>query len=322
MAFFAGQTVQAASWDGTGDSTSFEDGFNWDDDDVTFADGTRAINGAFTVTRDVDITVERTFVEGGATLNVTSGTHSDNRAGNTIRNFVGRGSLGVVNHSGGSYDIGHLLSIGGGGASGDGSYYLTGGSLAASRGANGANLSDAGGFSLEVGGNGGGDGLFEISGGSFETRIGVGIGASGTFSILGSDATNIGIGSNGSLDGGWVQYSGGTLSAAIDAGGVTKILIDDVDGTSGVNVDFQAGSLLELGFDGIAPTAGTWTLLEAENTAIDASNLSLSGATAAGWSFAVDNTGSNGQLNVTYVPEPSSLALLALGGIAVLRRRR
>lgn len=316
-----GISADAAIWTG-GTGSEFSTAANWDDGLVPASNSTQDIKNGDTVERSVDSIAGRTFVSGNSTLNITGGTHSDNRSGNTIRNFVGRGSLGIVNQSGGTMDIGHAISIGGGGTNGNGTYSLTDGALIVSRGSNGANLGDAGGFSIEVGGNAGGDGLFEVSGGSIATRIGVGIGGTGTFSVLGSGATSIGIGSNGSIDGKWNQYLDGVLAASVDAGGLTSIFIDDVDATLGVSVEFQAGSVLDLNFLSIPETPGTWTVLEAENSAIVDLGLVLSAATATGWSFDVDNSGTNGLLTATYaVPEPTTVGLLVLGGLCLVRRR-
>lgn len=331
MAVIASQTTQAATWTGGGDGTSFEDDANWNPNPP---DATRNINTAVTVTRDVDINVNRTFVEGGAVLNVTAGTHSDGQSGASIYNFVGNNSLGTVNQSGGSYDIGHALRIGGGNANSDGTYNLSGGSLNLSRGANSNLQSGTDRPSLQVGSpTAGAQGLFEISGGSLITRFGSHIGGGGVFSVVGSGASSISFGNNANGDGHWVQRSGSTLKAAIDAGGLTKIFIDD-NNDDGLNVfaEFEAGSLLDLSFNGIAPVAGTWTVLELENNDIEISGtgtvtgnslgLALTGSTDANWSFAVDNSGANGLLIATYVPEPGSLALLGLGGLLIARRRR
>lgn len=329
----AATSAQGAIWVGLGSDNEFSTIDNWavsatDPTPVAPASGsTQDINGAFTVERSVNSTAGRTFVAGGAVLNITGGTHNDNQSGNSTRNFVGRGSQGTVNVSGGSYNVGHIISIGGGGTNGNGVFSVTGGSAVISRGSNGANLATGtvGGYSLEVGGNAGGAGLFEISGGSLATRIGVGIGQTGTFSVVGSGATSIGIGSNGSLDGEWNQFSGGTLSGTIDLGGITPIFIDDVNG-GGVSALFQSGSLLDLAFaSGVTPFAGSWTLLEAEGSGITDSGLGLASGVDSGWSFAVDNSGTNGLLIATYtIPEPStsllagSALLLGLG----FRRRK
>lgn len=315
-----GGAAQAAVWTGAGVGDEFSTAANWDDNAVPVGSvNSSNINSAVTVERSVDSVSSRTFVNGGGTLNVTGGTHNDNRSGNTIRNFVGRGSAGTVNLSGGSYSIGHSLSIGGGGGPG-GTFNQTGGILSIYRGANSANI--GGNYSIEIGDEtvGGGDGLFQISGGSMETRVGVGIGAAGTFSVLGSGATSIGIGSNGSLDGVWKQHSSGTLSATIDLGGVTPILIDDLGGSP--SATFDAGSFLNLGFN-VTPFAGTWTILELENAGITDDGLGLTAATAAdpNWSFNIDNSGANGLLTATYAPEPST-ALLGLLGLGFLSKRR
>ncbi|CAN0365107.1 unnamed protein product, partial [Ectocarpus sp. 4 AP-2014] len=128
--------AEAALWTGAAAGDEYSTAGNWNDGLVPASNSTQDINGAFTVDRSVDSLAGRTFVSGGATMNVTTGTHNDNRSGSTIRNFIGRGSTGTVNQSGGDYLIGHLLSIGGGGANGNGAYYLTDGSLTLYRGSN------------------------------------------------------------------------------------------------------------------------------------------------------------------------------------------
>lgn len=324
LAVAFGDVAQAATWTGAGADDEYSTAANWDDNMVPASNSTQDINTAVTVERSVDSIAGRTFISQGATMNVIGGAHNDNRSGASIRNFVGRGSTGTVNQSGGEYQIGHMLSIGGGGANGNGSYFLTAGDLIVYRGSNsiidGSN--PFGRPSLEVSDEeNAGSGLFEISGGSLATRAGVGVGSTGVFSIVGSGASSIGIGSNQSIDGSWLQQTGGTLKAAIDGGGVTPILLDDI-GTGGVMAEFKSGSVLDLSFDGIAPVGGTWTILEAENADITDGGLGLSGSTALGWSFNIDNSGTNGLLTATYIPEPSSLVLMMCGGMAAVLRRR
>ena len=96
----SGGIARADTWDGGGADNEFSTPENWNND-VIHANNTGDIDSAYTVERSVDITVNRTFVQGGATLNVPSGTHSDNQSGNNIRNFVGNNSAGTVNQLGG-----------------------------------------------------------------------------------------------------------------------------------------------------------------------------------------------------------------------------
>lgn len=172
--------------------------------------------------------------------------------------------------------------------------------------------------------NGTGTGLVSIDSGSLITRQGVAVNNGGTFRVIGSDASQIGIGSVDSLDGEFTLNSGALLDMRIDTGGITSIFVDAVDGDGGQFATFNLGSLLNLDFDGIGPIAGTWTLLELENGDITDSGLSLAGGVANGWSFNVDNSGVNGLLTATYIPEPGIYSLLAgcLSLTAVMLRRR
>ena len=105
---------------------------------------------------------------------------------------------------------------------------------------------------------------------------------------------------------------------------MTSIFVADQGHTDPVYAQFDAGSILDLSFSGIAPTPGTWTLMEVENGLITDDGLGLSGTTDSNWSFNVDNTGANGLLTATYVPEPGTMVLLAggLGMLSLFRRRR
>ncbi|MGJ8695584.1 MAG: hypothetical protein ACSHYF_04655 [Verrucomicrobiaceae bacterium] len=319
-----GGAAQAAVWTGAGVGNEYSTAANWDDNSAPSSGSTQDINSAVTVDRTVDSTAGRTFISGGAVVNIGSGTHSDNTSGAGIRNFLGRGSDGTVNQSGGDYNIGHMLSIGGGGASGNGIYNLTGGTLNLSRGSDsiidGSN--PHGRPSLEVSDEeNAGSGLFEISGGSLITRFAAGVGSTGTFSVVGSASTiDIGNLTNGSGD--WLQQAGGTIKATVDLGGLTPIRINDLAASGSVLAEFKSGALLEMDFN-VTPYPGSWTVLQAEGTDILDGGLALTGSTPAGWSFNVDNSGANGLLIATYVPEPSAFTLLSLslGSLIMLRRR-
>lgn len=312
---------QAQNWDGTGDGVSFEDTNNWDDPAALFPGSTRTIDGAFTVNRDVGVTINRTFIRGGAVVNIASGSHTDGQSGASIFNFLGDTGAGTVNQSGGDYNIGHGLRVGVG-SSPDGTYNLTGGLLEIFRASNSKiePTNPGGRPSLEVGDTTG-TGLFEISGGALNTRAGVHIAPTGTFSVVGSAPTSIDIGPQNTGDGSWIQH--GTLQVAVDAGGLTPIFVDDFDDVGGVVGEFKTGALIDVSFLGATThVPGTWTALIIENTDIIDGGLALTGTTDSNWTFDLDNSGNDGILTVTYVPEPAGLVMITLAIPALLLRRR
>ncbi|MFC7337871.1 hypothetical protein ACFQY0_11835 [Haloferula chungangensis] len=317
--FLTSFSAQAALWDGGGLGDEFSTAENWADD--TFPGNLEAgaklaeINGVFTVERSVDSVVERSSVGGGATLNIPSGTHSDDQSGAGTRTYVGNGSDGTVVQSGGSWNIGHALVIGNG-ASGNGLYVLNGGDLLLTRGANSVVDPQFGRPSLDVAGNGGA-GSIDISGGTFATRFGVNIGANGTFHVAQSGLT-VGIATTSSGDGWWIQKAGGTLRTGIDAGGATNIIVQDSVAAKGVL--FEDGAILDP-YDAGGAGMNTWftVMTLSGEGAFDDQGLSLSpDAISAGWEKQL--VGSS--LQVRLIPEPSVALLGGLGLLGLLRRRR
>ncbi len=205
------------------------------------------------------------------------------------------GGTAVINQSGGSAKI-NVIQIALDSAS-TGTYNLTGGDLNISR--------EKSGGSLFIGNPG--TGRFEMSGGSLITRAGVHVapnGGVGTFSVVGSGPTNIGIGSSGSIDGSWIQEPKGILEVTIDDGGLTKILIDDVDNDgAGGNVTFKSGALLDVEVDGDL-VEGSWVVMEWEGELTDSSLALAADDAAAGWNIAFEDRGINGD-----VAGPDSLVL-------------
>ncbi len=158
------------------------------------------------------------------------------------------------------------------------------------------------------------------------------------------------------------SYDNGTLDFQIGATGVSTIIANNSAPTDGRTIINLAGTLkLEL-LDGYTPDSGDQFVLVSTNITAAArettdsksailgagiftdvgtyyannlsggytnAGLSLDASNVGSWTYSVDPTyASNGttingyQLVATYVPEPTSLSLLAVGGLALLRRRR
>lgn len=145
-----------------------------------------------------------------------------------------------------------------------------------------------------------------------------------TFSVSGSGATEIGIGTAGSVDGSWVQLASGRLHVRIDttAAGIEPILIADRGDTSLVpspanrdgNVSFAPGSLLDVAFVG-AENLGTFTIMTWEGSLLENGLAFAPSVDTSVWSFAVNGK----SLQVTAVPEPSCVAAIALLGASMSR---
>ncbi|MDB4408593.1 LamG domain-containing protein [Akkermansiaceae bacterium] len=297
-----GGAAHAAVWIGAADSGEYSTPTNWDDGLAPAVNSIQDINGAFTVDRSVDSVSGRTFVGGGATLNITSGEHSDSRSGNAVRNFIGNDSAGAVNLSGGSWNVGHMVLVGSG--AGNGTFIQSSGDFSASRAGNSFMLI-AGGSSLEIG-VGSATGLYQISGGAMTTRVGVGVGMGGTFEVIGTGATTIGIGSSGSLDGSWNQAAGGILRLGLDDTGITPILIDVTTGTGsgGGNVIFGDGSILDP-YDVGGAVTGVWTTVMTWEGALTDNGLTLSAAAVEeGWEKQVEGSNLQVRLNSTVLGNP------------------
>jgi hypothetical protein len=177
---------------------------------------------------------------------------------------------------------------------------------------------ETGGVSMQVGT--GGNGTFQIDGGKLRTRAGVIVGPNGRFRVSGSHVTEVSIGAESTINGNWTQNTGGRLEFGIDGEGVTPIVIADKDG-SGAFAVFDEGAQLVLDFLD-SPQAGTWTLMVVENGVITDNGLVLADGVSPGWSFQIDNTGVNGLLLATYVPEPTSITILGIGALVFLRRKK
>ncbi len=304
---FSSTTVHALdiTWDNGGADDQFSTAANWDSNTVPSGTDNALMNIGGTVTYDDGQTnsMYNAFIEGGTIFDMSGGTFNATLSGNSVRFVVGRNGTGTINQSGGTMGIGHLIAIGWGDV---GDYNLSGGTLNVSRAGNTLQGSSAN-ASISLGPSSGA-GTLNISGGALTTRAGIEIGTNAVFKVSGSQATEIGIGSNGSGDGYWNQLGGATLSVGVDLGGLTKIFVDDVQGTSGNFATFESGSLLDVDYYNDGYGGGTWTVLELENADIVDNGLAFASGVDSGiWSFAIDNSGANGILTVTAAGAPAGI---------------
>lgn len=334
----AGNT-NATLWDaGGGADTSYDNPLNWAGDTVPLATFVEIKSATDVVTIDSVTTGGRLFLENNPTINVVTGADVS----------FGGGSMAIrsatFNHSGGTVNINQsgFLPFGVNGTGGDTSTYnISGGTL----NINGAgqttsitnvfgtsiNTGQASGnldISLALGTTAGGTGNMTVSGNAeVKSRVGVALSGTSSFTVVGSNA-DINFGETNTFGGSWYQAAGAELSFVLDAGGVSTIGIDQGtnDTIATKHVAFEDGAILDL--SGLL-AVGSYTLMSFENGDIKNDQAGLAGTglvfsatTDSNWSLSVDNSGDNGLLIATYVPEPSSLALIGLGGLLIARRRR
>ncbi len=245
------------------------------------------------------------------TLNMNSGTLAFTQSASSRQEFgVGNADgKGTLNLNSGSLTL-NAARFGVNGA--EGNLNLNGGTLTISR--------QYGNFSLQIGVNSGSTGTVTVTGGRIFTRGGIQLGASGgaatgIFSVEGSAATSLGIGSNNSIDGRWLQHSGSVLKARMDdtATGVTPILIDERDGTPGSSFDgdvyFYDGSVLDVGWMAGVTNYGSFDVMTWEGQ-LQTNELAFADSVDTNiWSFAIvdDNEdGTNDTLRVTAYGETAN----------------
>jgi hypothetical protein len=301
-ACLAAPHARAETWTGFGDGVNWEDPANWNHNELPRFGGSNAEGEAFIGNGDevnLSSTQNINMVRLGAganrsgTLNILDGTVLDAGSGANQASRLGSsaGGEGTINQSGGRTRY-HALQLGLNAGS-TGIYNLSDGSLEIARHENTV--------SLHVGENG--TGTFDISGGSFTTRAGVVLGTEttgiGTFRVNGSTATSIDVGPVGPTQGGfWTQNAGSTLDLRFDAGGVTKIFIQQFDGAGG-DVTFADGALLNVDFLS-GSVAGTWVVMEWQGTVTNHGLAFAPGVDTNIWSFAIDEV--NQTLSVTAMP--------------------
>jgi len=182
-----------------------------------------------------------------------------------------------------------------------------------------------------------GTALYSISGGTLDTKQGIGyswgstvtVGNStgqGTFRVIGDDSTV----KVASYWGGGTQTlftlgANGTLEYVIDGATVTPIQIEGRGGAAGQNKQASLAGVIDLDLNAYAPTyLDTYDLLTA-GTVID-NGYTLAAEDLGIWELSIVGTAGSGQtLRAQYmltIPEPTSLSLLALAGLALRRRRQ
>jgi len=250
-----------------------------------------------------------------------SGTGSVTLTSNTtLRVGQKAGATGTITMTGGTLNIygggaspSHSIALGDEGATG---YFTQSGGTCSVTG------------SILVGSKAGGVGTMTLSGAAQTSATKLEVGYSnadtGTLGTLILKGSRTGSGTDMSVSevfrlGSDTSPNASTLKAVIDATAVStpsamrKIVVT-------TNAYFYAGSLLDVGFDsGVTPTAGTWTLLTC-GTLTDNGLAFAPGVDTSKWSFSADTVAKT--LTVTYVPEPATMSLLALGGLGLLLKRK
>ena len=263
------------------------------------------------------VTVADTVAGSGTDLLITSAiTNADNRVGNVIKAGAGTLELTGPNTDTSNYFVnaGTLKLASTYTHSGSGSYTVQGGTLQI---ADGVNIST---HAITIGLDG------VISPGN---SPGTAITGAQTWSDGGSylweiNASNDAGGSQGGTTGwDWLDITGALDLTNLSAGGFTI----DIDSLTSGNIAGDAdgfGSYIQL--DGIADYS--FTIASADSFVddyFDASlfNLDYSGfSNAPGWDWGIIRTGNDLVLQAFAVPEPSSSALLGLGALALMLRRK
>jgi hypothetical protein len=261
----------------------------------------RAVMSSGTVSVD-DI---RVGIHGDGQFDFTGGTLQCTRGSGDTR-LGQNGNTGIINQSGGTWQINQDLAIGiGSGCTGV--FNLSGGTVINGRGK----------FTV---GESSSTGTMTIRGGSFNTDGTARIYEDGTFAVVGSAATSIGIGTTGTTDGSWTQDSGSLLSVTVDqtTTGVTPIFINEYGDNGGGDVTFESGSRLAVGFSGAFTNGGTFTVMEWEGSLTDNGLAFDSGVDTDIWSFNLDST--HKKLTVTALGEPYVYTNVTVNSISELRQ--
>jgi hypothetical protein len=153
-------------------------------------------------------------------------------------------------------------------------------------------------------------GLYKISAGDFDANaLSIAPNGTGEFRVVGDDST---IDVVTTLTVGNTANGNGTLAFELESGDLlSEIMV-------GGAATFAGGTNLVFDATAAAPTQNVYDLLTA--TTITDGGIAFTGP--AGWNYQIVSGGNGQILQAVLVPEPASLGLIALTGLAALRRRR
>ncbi len=308
--------AETIEWTGLSatDATDFHDGDNWSDDGTwTGAPAAVYADPPGTLYADVgEIT--------GGTLAIISGNAYVRRfhVGGTIYEADGPSE---VRMAAGDYTVSAqkpngdgCLRIGAWGSSSNlGTFTQYGGDLVV------GNHSSAAVISLEIGGgqdSGNGYGEYTIYGGSIDADyLSLGRkGGTGFFTVVGSGSTGISVDK-------YTMSSNSTLTFEINGNSTTGIetIVVVTGGDDDGNVEFAGADSIVVDNSAGGPFAASYVLMSWSATATETGTPSLD--LPADWTWNSTSWATDNNITVT-VPEPATLALLSIGGIGVLIRRR
>jgi hypothetical protein len=141
-----------------------------------------------------------------------------------------------------------------------------------------------------------------------------------------------------------ISWSVDSLTLDINATAVVNLVADDATGYDIKSVGATAGAVASIvdidplaaaGQDATAtaladPYLGWWNILSADSTGTPMNSIvsgnhfdvTIKGLATGTYAINSDYYGTNDVLNITVVPEPATVALLGLGGLFLLRRRK
>ena len=306
MAIVSGSLTFADDIDFTGVSGShWLTPSNWENgsypatSDTAFLDATASLD----TPSPNDLHAIKVGTQGAGIMHVTfSGSLNADAVDSVSQIGSGTGNQGSVEQTNGSIAV-NALEVGSNSATG--TYKLNRGTLKVARRSQNNSIY----LGTNAAKTSGGQGTLTITAGSVTTRGGVYLGSSsgglGIFEVHGSDSAQIGIGSQGNIDGSWTQNVGSILRTRIDrtSQGVTPIFIDDAENDgSGGDVIFENGALLDVSFVESFINGGTFTVMEWEGSLTDHGLQFAPSVDTNVWSFNLNPV--NKQLTVTAVGDP------------------